>query len=34
MRIVETVKTIGTGILDYIIIAGDNAFGFKGKGLI
>jgi DNA repair protein RadC len=33
-RIAETAKTMGTEILDHIIIAGDNAFGFKGKGLI
>jgi len=30
----ETAKTMGTEILDHIIIAGDNAFDFKERGLI
>jgi len=34
MRIVEADKTMGTEILDHIIIAGDNTFSFKEKGLI
>jgi len=34
MRIAEIAKKMGTEVLDHIIIAGDNAFDFKKRGLI
>ena len=33
-KLVETGKIIGIEVLDHIIIAGNNLFSFKGKGLI
>jgi DNA repair protein RadC len=33
-RLVEAGKIMSIEVLDHIIIAGDNAFSFKGKGLI
>jgi DNA repair protein RadC len=33
-RLIEAVKTMNIEVLDHIIIADNNAFSLKGKGLI